>query len=156
MKYVIICNDNHTNEHLYFPVAVTDTCDKAQELLDFHKDELISVLKCFGFPYNEETDVFEWHEVNKDFTNPYESINPIHCNIHTAEFSYNYGGIKIRKIAISTHSKIKDIKRAIENEDYGDDNTVVLFKKQYDRIFAPLFAEIARLNAQIRELKGEQ
>ena len=46
------------------------------------------------------------------------------------------------------------IKKAIEDEDYGDDNTVVLFKKQYDRIFAPLFAEIAKLNAQIRELKG--
>ena len=153
MKYVIICNDNHTNEHLYFPVAVTDTCDKAQELLNFHKDELISILKYFGFPYNEETDVFEWHEV-KDFTKPYESINPIPCNIHTAEVSYDYRGIKIEKIAISTHSKVKDIKKAIEDEDYGDDNTVVLFKKQYDRIFAPLFAEIAKLNAQIRELKG--
>ena len=153
MKYVIICNDNHTNEHLYFPVAVTDTCDKAQELLDFHKDELISILRYFGFPYNEETDVFEWHEV-KDFTKPYESINPIPCNIYTTQASYDYGGIKIEKVAISTHSKIKDIKRAIENEDYGDDNTVVLFKKQYDRIFAPLFTEISRLNAQIRELKG--
>ena len=153
MKYVIICNDNHTPEHLYFPVAVTDTCDKAQELLDFHKDELISILKYFGFPYNEETDIFEWHEV-KDFTKPYESINPIPCNIYTTQASYDYGGIKIEKVAISTHSKIKDIKRAIENEDYGDDNTVVLFKKQYDRIFAPLFAEISRLNAQIRELKG--
>lgn len=153
MKYVIICNDNHTNEHLYFPVAVTDTCDKAQELLDFHKDELISILKYFGFPYNEETDIFEWHEV-KDFTKPYESINPIPCNIYTTQASYDYGGIKIEKVAISTHSKIKDIKRAIENEDYSDDNTVVLFKKQYDRIFAPLFAEISRLNAQIRELKG--
>ena len=153
MKYVIICNDNHTNEHLYFPVAVTDTCDKAQELLDFHKDELISILKYFGFPYNEETDVFEWHEV-KDFTKPYESINPIPCNIYTTEASCEYGGIKIEKIAISTHSKVKDIKKAIEDEGYGDDNTVVLFKKQYDRIFAPLFAEIAKLNAQIRELKG--
>ena len=133
MKYVIICNDNHTNEHLYFPVAVTDTCDKAQELLDFHKDELITILKYFGFPYNEETDVFEWHEV-KDFTKPYESINPIPCNIHTTEASYEYGGIKIEKIAISTHSKVKDIKKAIEDEDDGEDNTVVLFKKQYDRI----------------------
>lgn len=81
-------------------------------------------------------------------------LNPIPCNIHTAEDSYEYGGIKIEKIAISTHSKVKDIKKAIEDEDYGDDNTVVLFKKQYDRIFAPLFAEIAKLNAQIRELKG--
>ena len=49
---------------------------------------------------------------------------------------------------------MKDIKKAIEDEDYGDNNTVVLFKQQYDRIFAPLFAEIAKLNAQIRELKG--
>ena len=81
-------------------------------------------------------------------------LNPIPCNIHTAEASYDYRGIKIEKIAISTHSKVKDIKKAIEKEDYGDDNTVVLFKKQYDRIFAPLFAEIAKLNAQIRELKG--
>ena len=81
-------------------------------------------------------------------------LNPIPCNIHTAEASYEYGGIKIEKIAISTHSKVKDIKKAIEDEDYGDDNTVVLFKKQYDRIFAPLFSEIAKLNAQIRELKG--
>lgn len=81
-------------------------------------------------------------------------LNPIPCNIHTAEVSYDYRGIKIEKIAISTHSKMKDIKKAIENEDYGDDNTVVLFKKQYDRIFAPLFAEIAKLNSQIRELKG--
>ena len=153
MKYVIICNDNHTNEHLYFPVAVTDTCDKAQELLDFHKDELISILRYFGFPYNEETDVFEYYAI-KDFTKPYKSINPIPCNIHKAEVSYDYGGIKIEKVAISTHSKMKDIKKAIEDEDYGDDNTVVLFKKQYDRIFAPLFSEIAKLNAQIRELKG--
>ena len=81
-------------------------------------------------------------------------LNPIPCNIHTTEASYDYRGIKIEKIAISTHSKVKDIKKAIEDEDYGDDNTVVLFKKQYDRIFAPLFAEIAKLNAQIRELKG--
>ena len=81
-------------------------------------------------------------------------LNPIPCNIHTAEASYEYGGIKIEKIAISTHSKVKDTKKVIEDEDYGDDNTVVLFKKQYDRIFAPLFAEIAKLNAQIRELKG--
>ena len=81
-------------------------------------------------------------------------LNPIPGKIHTAEVSYDYRGIKIEKIAISTHSKVKDIKKAIEDEDYGDDNTVVLFKKQYDRIFAPLFAEIAKLNAQIRELKG--
>ena len=80
-------------------------------------------------------------------------INPIPCNIHTAEASYDYKGIKIDKIAISTHSKVKDIKKAIKDENYGDDNTVVLFKKQYDRIFAPLFAEIAKFNAQIRELK---
>ena len=81
-------------------------------------------------------------------------LNPIPCNIHTTEDSYEYGGIKIEKIAISTHSKVKDIKKAIEDEDYSDDNTVVLFKKQYDRIFSPLFSEIAKLNAQIRELKG--
>ena len=81
-------------------------------------------------------------------------LNPIPCNIHTAEVSYDYGEIKIEKIAISTHAKMSDITRAIIDEDYGDDNTVVLFKKQYDRIFAPLFAEIAKLNAQIRELKG--
>ena len=81
-------------------------------------------------------------------------INPIPCNIHTTKVSYDYRGIKIEKIAISTHTKVKDIKKAIEDENYGDDNTVVLFKKQYDRIFAPLFAEIAKLNAQIRELKG--
>lgn len=81
-------------------------------------------------------------------------LNPIPCNIHTAEVFYDYKGIKIEKIAISTHTKVKDIKKAIEDEDYGDNNTVVLFKKQYDRIFAPLFAEIAKLNAQIRELKG--
>ena len=81
-------------------------------------------------------------------------INPIPCNIYTAEVSYDYRRIKIEKVAISTYSKMKDIKKAIEDEDYGDDNTVVLFKKQYDRIFAPLFAEIAKLNAQIRELKG--
>ena len=81
-------------------------------------------------------------------------INPIPCNIHTTEASYDYRGLKIKKIAISTHSKVKDIKKAITDENYGDGNTVVLFKKQYDRIFAPLFAEIAKLNAQIRELKG--
>ena len=81
-------------------------------------------------------------------------LNPIPCNIYTAEVSYDYKGIKIDKIAISTHTKMSDIKRAIEDENYSDDNTVVLFKKQYDRIFAPLFTEIAKLNAQIRELKG--
>ena len=81
-------------------------------------------------------------------------LNPITSNIHITEASYDYRGKKKKKIAISTHSKVKDIKKAIEDEDYGDDNTVVLFKKQYDRIFAPLFAEISKLNAQIRELKG--
>ena len=81
-------------------------------------------------------------------------LNPIPCNIHTAEISYDYRGTRINKIAISTHIKMKDIKKAITDENYGDDNTVVLFKKQYDRIFAPLVAEIAKLNAQIRELKG--
>ena len=80
-------------------------------------------------------------------------INPIPCNIHIAEVSYNYRGIKIEKVAISTYTKMRGIKKAITDENYGDDNTVVLFKKQYDRIFAPLFAEIAKLNAQIRELK---
>ena len=81
-------------------------------------------------------------------------LNPIPCNIYTAEVSSDYIGIKIEKIAISTHAKVKDIKKAITDENYGDGNTCVLFKKQYDRIFAPLFAEIAKLNAQIRELKG--
>ena len=44
-------------------------------------------------------------------------LNPIPCNIHTAEVSYDYKGIKIDKIAISTHTKMSDIKKARNKDD---------------------------------------
>jgi hypothetical protein len=81
------------------------------------------------------------------------NLEPMKSPIYVAEYSFSYGGIKIDKVAISTHSKMSEICQVIKDEDYCDKDTIVMFKDQYETIFVPLFKLISDTNVKIRELK---
>lgn len=81
-------------------------------------------------------------------------LKPIPCDIYTCEITENIGNIKIEKIAISKYRKKNDIMNAVYEGDFCDKDTIVISKKQYNSIFAPLFKEIARLNMEIETLNN--
>lgn len=81
-------------------------------------------------------------------------LKPIPCDIYTCEITETIGNVKIEKIAISKRKKKNDIMDAIYEGDFCDEKTIVIFKKQYDEILAPLFREISRLNTEIETLNN--
>ena len=82
-------------------------------------------------------------------------LNPIECKLTVMEYTEGWKDVcELEMVAISLRKDEKDILEAIEHND--DNKTVVMYKDQYETIFAPLFAEIRKLNQQIKELNNNK
>lgn len=82
-----------------------------------------------------------------------KKISPIKCKWNVMRYKEGWpSGFVEEKVAISVELDEDKLKKEIED---GGLHTVTMSKEQYETVFKPLFAEISRLNKEVRELNKE-
>lgn len=81
-----------------------------------------------------------------------QNLKPISNNdIYIQEITETIGGVKIEKIAIYQKGCKHEIEKALNFE--STKHCVVMYKKQFDLLFKPIFQQIGELNKTIRSIQ---